>query len=368
MKILFYLGHPAHFHLFKNIIKKLNDHGHEAIITIKSKDVLASLLQESGIPFINLTPQARKDRSLNILASLIKRDFKLINLCIKHKPQLLLGSATEIAHVGRLLKIPSLVFFEDDLEAVPQFAKLAGPFAEHMICPESCSPGRWSKKAVRYNSYHELAYLTPGSFQPDLKKVENLYDGHERYFLIRFAKLTAYHDDGKKGITRTIARNLVNKLKPQGRIYITSERPLEPEFEEYRLRINPLMMHDVLHFAHMYIGDSQTMTAEAAVLGTPAIRFNDFVGQLGYLQELEDKYQLTYGIQTSQQDKLYETIDALLEMPDLKEEWRNRKNRMLSDKIDLTEFLTWYIENYPESSVQYKNDSSIQYRFKINAC
>ncbi len=35
------------------------------------------------------------------------------------------------------------------------------------------------------------------------------------------------------------------------------------------------------------------MIAEAAVLGTPSIRFNDFVGKLGYLEDLEHKYGLT---------------------------------------------------------------------------
>lgn len=29
------------------------------------------------------------------------------------------------------------------------------------------------------------------------------------------------------------------------------------------------------------------MAAEATILGTPSIRFNDFVGKLGYLEELE---------------------------------------------------------------------------------
>ena len=34
-------------------------------------------------------------------------------------------------------------------------------------------------------------------------------------------------------------------------------------------------------FASLYIGDSQTMAAEAGVLGVPFVRFNDFVGRLG---------------------------------------------------------------------------------------
>ena len=44
MKVLFHLGHPAHYHLFKNTINTLIDHGHKPIILIKKKDVLEELL------------------------------------------------------------------------------------------------------------------------------------------------------------------------------------------------------------------------------------------------------------------------------------------------------------------------------------
>ena len=62
---------------------------------------------------------------------------------------------------------------------------------------------------------------------------------------------------------------------------------MEPQFEKYRIKINPLDMHHVMAFASLYIGDSQTMAAEAGVLGVPFVRFNDFVGRLSYLHELE---------------------------------------------------------------------------------
>ena len=62
-------------------------------------------------------------------------------------------------------------------------------------------------------------------------------------------------------------------------------------------------MHHALYFAEMFIGDSQTMTAEAAVLGTPALRLNNFVGKLGYLNELERKFNLTYGLNQMKQKR-----------------------------------------------------------------
>ena len=39
MKALFHLGHPAHFHLFKNVIVTLNSKGHQIFILIKKKDI-----------------------------------------------------------------------------------------------------------------------------------------------------------------------------------------------------------------------------------------------------------------------------------------------------------------------------------------
>ena len=38
------------------------------------------------------------------------------------------------------------------------------------------------------------------------------------------------------------------------------------------MNIDPSDMHHALAFASLYIGDTQTMAAEAAVLGTPSIR------------------------------------------------------------------------------------------------
>ena len=113
-------------------------------------------------------------------------------------------------------------------------------------------------------------------------------------------------------------------------------------------------------FASLYIGDSQTMAAEAGVLGVPFVRFNDFVGRIGYLRELEDKYELGYGIKASSPgsvDQLCERVEELVSMPsaERKATFAARRQQMLSDKIDCAKFLTWFIENYPESATQTRN-------------
>ena len=187
---------------------------------------------------------------------------------------------------------------------------------------------------------------------------------------------------------------LVKVLEPHGRIYITSERPLEPQFEQYRIKINPLDMHHVMAFASLYIGDSQTMAAEAGVLGVPFVRFNDFVGRIGYLRELEDTYHLGFGIkatplpnsnpqlvpqlnnstsnnalreQPSGPEAMYEIVEQLVAMDAAERRalYQQRRQKMLSDKIDCAKFLTYFIENYPESVAETKNaDASFWSRFK----
>lgn len=346
MKILIYLGHPAHFYIYKNSILQWNKDGHETFILIKKKDILEDLLKAANLPYHNILEEGRKDSKTGIMLGMLKRAIRLFFFCIKHKPDILTGTSVENSFVGKLLNIPVINVNEDDAAVVPLYAKLSYPFATEILTPQVCNNGKWDSKSTKYNSYHELAYLHPNNFTPDKKIVEQYFSADKPYFIIRFAKLTAHHDHGIKGINAQIAEKVIEILKPHGRIYITSERELEPQFESYRININPLHMHHVMAFAQIYIGDSQTMAAESGVMGVPFIRFNDFVGRIGYLKELEEVYQLGYGIKTCDVEKMYTTLEELVNMPDRRELFQKRKEKMLSEKIDYSQYLTRFIEKY----------------------
>ena len=51
-------------------------------------------------------------------------------------------------------------------------------------------------------------------------------------------------------------------------------------------------------------------------------------------------------------------------MPNIKKEWKNRRENMLNDKIDVTAFFTWFIENYPQSAQIMRENPDYQYKFK----
>lgn len=345
MRYLVYLGHPAHFHLFKNMIKILKKNGHDVQILIKKKDILEDLVKTTGWQYSNINPKGRADNKFAIAYALLKRDLQFLKACRRFKPHLMIGTSAEITHVGRLLGIKSIVVNEDDDYVAPFFAKLSYPFADKILSPHCCSVGKWKKKKIGYHGYHELAYLHPKYFFPDENVGKALKKNKEKYFIIRFAKLAAHHDAERTGITTEIAAQIIDLLKTCGNVYISSERELEPQFETYRIHIKPEEIHSALYYAEIYIGDSQTMAAEAAVLGTPSLRFNDFVGHISYLEELEHTYHLTFGIKTISPEQLYKKIKNLLQMHDLKNEWVKRKEIMLSECIDLTELMVNLAEN-----------------------
>ncbi|TAH37958.1 MAG: DUF354 domain-containing protein [Bacteroidetes bacterium] len=347
-KALFYLGHPAHFHLYKNAI--LSFPSDEIVVCIKSKDVLETLLKESGIEFLNIDSKSSgsKKNKIRIILNFSRRMLKLMGIILKHKPQRLVGSAAELGVLGKLLNIPSFILFEDDFEKVASFARIAGPTATYLVCPDCCSAWKWNHKKLGYPSYHELAYLHPNHFTPDRKRVEKIFDLSVKNFIVRFSELGAYHDVGKTGITDDIARRLIKILAEHGKVHLTSERNLTPEFEPYRINIRASDIHHALYYAEMFIGDSQTMTAEAAVLGTPAIRFNDFVGELSYLEDLEKTYHLTSGVRTDDPDKLFQVLDAYLSIENIKKEWSSRRDKMLLEKSDFSKTMQWLLSCSPK--------------------
>ena len=356
MNILIQLSHPAHFHLYKLTAKQLMEDGHKVFILIKTKDILEDLLKASGLPYFNILPQAHRNSRLGILWDMLVRDWRILLFVWKNRIDLLTGSTPEVAQVGWLTRKLRINTGEDDMDIVPLFAKLAGPFIQTILSPDVCKNFSLEKKSVKYASYHELAYLHPNHFTPDARVVEKYFSAQAPFFIIRFAQLKAHHDHGINGINTEIARKLLEILKPHGRFFIPPERPLDPEFEPYRIHINPIDMHHIMAFAELYIGDSQTMAAEAGVLGVPFIRFNDFVGRIGIFKDLEDNYRLGYGIRTDQKDLLYKTVEDVLSLPNRKAVFNKRRQKMLSEKIDYSCFLTWFIENYPDS-VQTMNDN-----------
>jgi uncharacterized protein len=346
MNILIDIGHPAHVHLFRNAALDWIRNGHEVVFTIRDRNIIPALLKAYGFKyFIASKP---KSSTLGLIFELVEHDWNVLKIAIKMKADLLLGTSVSITHVSRLLGSRSIVFNEDDADYLNSFKFLAYPFADTIVIPESLRD-KLTDKHITYDGYHELAYLHPNHFAPDPSILSELgVNPHERYFVVRLVSFNAHHDSGHIGLSRDARQKIVHLLSQYGRVFITAEGQLPDEFADYKLPISPDRMHHALSFASMLVSDSQTMTIEAAVLGTPAIRYNTFVGLCSVIEELEKKYELTYGFLPGDEDKMFEKIKIMLEDTNLKETWRRKRKRMLDDKIDLAQWMSEFIENYPQ--------------------
>jgi predicted glycosyltransferase len=223
------------------------------------------------------------------------------------------------------------------------------PFSTCILAPDTCPTGKWERKTIHYKSYHELAYLHPDHFTPDKAVASKYVNPDSPYFIIRFARLGAHHDKGAAGISNTLAESLVKELEPFGNIYVTSERILSGNLDRYRLAIKASDIHHVMAYARMFVGDSQTMAAESGVLGVPFVRFSGFVGRLGYLDEIENHYNLGKGVRSEDPDELIRAVRKMLKSAFEPGGFRERRERLIRDKIDLSQFLTRFIREFPES-------------------
>ena len=362
MNILIDINHPAHVHLLRNAYQELLSHGHKIIVTCKDIPSAIQLLNIAHIPYVNI---GRKNDSILLKGfDQIIYNWRIWRLQRQHHIELGVGTSITLAHVSKLSRMKSIIMDDDDDDAEPLFTKYAHPFANIILTPDSIT--RKAKQTIYYPGTHELAYLHPKRFTPDasILKELGLQDG-ERFFVVRFNAFKAHHDVGAKGLSIDGKRRLVKTLSQYGRVFITTERDMDDEFMPYQLKISQEKVHSLMYYATMFIGDSQTMTSEAAILGTPAVKCNSFAGRLAVPNELEQRYGLCYSFLPEDEEAFHAKIEELLAMPNLKEEWATRRARFIADKIDVTTFFTWFIENYPQSATEAQNaDENFWEKFK----
>lgn len=362
MNVLIDIGHPGHVHLFRNLAKELEVKDYDVTFVYQESQLITELITYYGLK----GRPAGKKRKHSILKYFYQMAYAMRSVYIASRKNVMIGIGVSMTLplVAALSRMKSITMDDDDQAVTPLFALMAG-FAGTILTPSSLAFEKRGNNHISYQGFHELAYLHPKRFSPDPSVLRKLgLEENEIFFLLRFNSFRAHHDVGEGGMSFSQKLILIHLLEQKGKVFISSESGLEPGFENNMFNIPPQDLHSMLYYARLYAGESQTITSEAAVLGTPAIKCNTFAGRLSIPNELEEKYGLCYSFLPDQFDKMIAKIEALLEMPDLKVEWQQRRMRMLDDKIDVTDFLVWFIENYPYSMVEMKKDPSYALRFK----
>ena len=156
---------------------------------------------------------------------------------------------------------------------------------------------------------------------------------------MRFISWGASHDKGQWGFSLDQKRELISKLSTYGRVLISSEGDLTDEFIRYKFSLSPSKIHHLLAFCNLYIGEGATMATESAILGTPSIYVNSLTA--GTIEELINKYQMLYRF-TDGDDAIKKAME-LVENSEAKLEQLRRRDKFLLDKVDVTSWLTEFV-------------------------
>jgi len=359
MKILIDIGHPAHIHLFKNFAWRMQERGHKILFTCRDRECVLQLMRVYKFVYDNFGKHYSSVQGK--IFGLLKNELQMLNTTIQFKPDLFLSHGSTIAAFTSFIMHKPHIAFEDTFNM--EQVKLSMPFTDVVLTGDYSHPSL-GKKEIKYPGYHELAYLYPNVFTPDESVLEILgMKKGEKYAIVRFVAWEASHDIGHSGISYENKIKLVKTLSRHLHVFISSEMELPEELKNYQINIPPEQMHNALAFAHLFIGESSTMATESAVLGTPSIYIND--SKLEYTNDLAN-YGLLYSYMESEYDQIaaIKKAEELALKQNVKEEYLPRREKMLADKIDVSAFLIWFVENYPESVNEVKRKDFDFGRFK----
>ncbi len=333
MVVLVDILHPAHVHFFRNVIARLKADNLTVIVTAREKEMSIELLREYAIPHIMIS---RQKNGIGLILEMITRTIRLLFICIRNRPQLLMGiMGPSIAVTGFVLRIPAWIFYDTENAWITNW--FAYPLAHRVYTPE-CYEGSTGRRQIRYAGYHELAYLHPQVFTPD-KSIVSKYtiDPESPYTLLRFVSWQASHDIGEKGIPLEDKVNLISTLEKYGPVYITSEAPLPESLQPKQIPVSITEIHHFIAFASLVVGESATMASEAAVLGVPAIYISDTLR--GYTIQQEKRYNLVYNLSRKEIGKAPGIIDDIFQNPRSRKRFQKGHAELLTEKINVTDYI-----------------------------
>ena len=332
MNILFSINHPAHVHFFRNSIEILKKRNHKIWVTARDKEMTIPLLKHYNIDFIVLSKKRRG--YLNYVKEYFSHQYKLFNILRDKRIRLVLSIGGIFSCLSAWsLGIPSIEFTDTEDAWLQHF--LTYPFLTILYTP-SCYSSYMGKKQVRYQGYHELAYLHPKYFKPDNSVLKNMgLKRNEKYVLLRFVSWDATHDIGQGGLSLQKKRELIRELSQSATVYISSEERLDEEFQPFEINIHPWEIHHVLANASLLISEGATMASEGAILGTPTIYINSL--KAGTIEEQCFKYGLISSFRD--EDGILKKAIELTKNDSIKNEWIKKREKLISEKSDVTELI-----------------------------
>ena len=81
------------------------------------------------------------------------------------------------------------------------------------------------------------------------------------------------------------------------------------------------------------------------MLGTPSLRVSTFSGRISYLNELEQRYGLTFGFQPDEIEKFFSKLSEILHGSSYWKHVKASHDRLISEKCNVAQWFIEFLEN-----------------------
>lgn len=335
INIGFFPAHPSQLWMMYSMSKSAPDNIN-IIWYIRDKDITVKLADELKIDY-KLVSEAGTGFLRNAW-ELFLNIFRFLRYTQKDKIDIWFSKYGSVNIAAWILGKTNFSFNDDDADIVPFIALTSYPFSKRVFCTNWTRMGKYERYAIRYPSFHELFYLHPNHFNPNIQDAFEFLKikQSQPYILIRLSSLQAHHDLTAKGVSDSLLTKIISLSEQKYKIFISSEKPLKDAFREYEINIPTSKIHTILSGAAFVIGDSLTMMTEAAVLGVPSLRISSFSGKVGTLNEFERRL-LTQSAKPDEEEKILKLIDQLIKGKS--SEIKKHKDILLDETIDPIPFI-----------------------------
>ncbi|WP_435074297.1 DUF354 domain-containing protein [Halorubrum sp. HHNYT27] len=340
MRVGIFTNTPAHVHLYRNTIAELEERGHETVVFARDDGCTLDLLEYFGINHYRYATRDETKRNLFLqLPSHLRNIYQIVQ---KEDLDLIFGMGIYSAFAGAVSGTPAISVTDSEPMAWRHVAM--SPFVEAFLTPDAFTRNL-GRKHYAFSGLKETAYLHPDVYESTGTIRAELGVGDDPFVLVRFNAFNGHHDVGRRGFTPDQKEALIDRLDEHARVFVSDETGAldfdATAAEPYDA--HPALMHEALAEAELLIADTQTMITEAALLGTPGIRSNSFVGDddMGNFKALEQAG-LVYNF--AEFDDVVSTAETLLASDDTAATWERRRREFLSDKCNLTALLVDVVE------------------------
>ena len=359
MKILIDINHPAHVHYFRNFIKIMEAKGHQFCVINRDSQMINQLLDIYGIKHTIRNKRPKKKGVAATLINLSKMAFWCIYKSFTFHPDMYIGFASApCAITSWLFRKPSILL--DDTEFNKMNHKIYVPFCSVILTPfyfkKKLGDG---KKQLYFKAFVEQLFLQSKYYQKKESILMDLQLRSREYVVVRLSAFDAHHDLIANPLPEEFKKRIIAEIAKKYRVVLSLENESDDVFyKPYLVNFSPEKMHDIEAHAKFIVTEGITMASESFVMGVPYLLINPL--KCGYI-DYQCKNYPDKCFHTTDADEALRIINQLVKSNVDSETIRQDVERLT---INPTDFLVWFVENYPESKKIMKDNPEYQYNFR----